>query len=61
MSKELKLGGAKDHSVVKIRDVISLSLIKCMKDGAKNIKEELKNHEFLKKALKNELKIQRMS
>jgi hypothetical protein len=42
LSEELKLGGAKDYSVGKIRDVNSLSLTKCMKDGAKNIKEELK-------------------
>ncbi len=59
MSEELKLGGAKDYSVGKIRDFNSLSLTKCMKDGAKNIKEELKNHEFLKKAQKKELKLQR--
>ncbi len=29
MSEELKLGGAKDYSVGKIRDVSSLSLTKC--------------------------------
>jgi hypothetical protein len=43
----LKLGGAKDYSVGKIRDVNSLSLTKCMKDGDKNVKGELNNHEFL--------------
>ncbi len=47
MSEVFKLGGTKVYSEVKIRDVNSLSLTKCMKDGAKNIKGELNNHEFL--------------